>query len=104
MATDGKTGMFMRLSFEGSFDERDKAEALMRGYRSHVWAELNDGTRHRLTFYDIIRLSQTLEDECASGRKFFTEPNLIVVPEVTLANMEAAARTLALEGFFKSSS
>lgn len=61
---------------------------------------LGDGTSHRVTFYDVGRLSQTLDDECASGRPFFTEPGLIVVPQVTRANMETAARALAAQGFF----
>lgn len=90
----------MRLIFEEGFDERDQTESVMRGYRSHV----NDGSRHRLTFYDVTRLSQTLDDECASGRMFFAEPGLVVIPEVTLTNTEAAARTLADEGFFASCS
>ncbi|TKD02247.1 hypothetical protein [Polyangium fumosum] len=89
-----------RLVFEGGFDARDAHESLLRGYRSHVWAELQDGSRHRLTFYDLTRLTQSLEDECSAGRRFFTEPGLVIVPEVTLANMEAAARELAREGFF----
>src|SRR5262245_9929411 len=100
MASTSRTGAFVRLVFEGGFDERDEAEATLRGYRSHVWVEFDDGTRHQLTFYDVIRLSQTLDDECATGRMFFTEPGLVVVPEVTRVNMEAAARALAAEGFF----
>lgn len=90
----------VRLIFEFGFDERDEYEAETRGYRSHVWAELDDGSHHPLTFYDLTRLSQTLEDECSSGRMFFSEPGLVVVPAVTRVNMEEAARTLASEGFF----
>jgi hypothetical protein len=100
MAAQAKRRVFVRLVFEGGWDEREAEEALVRGYRSHMWAELDDGSRHRLTFYDVMRLSQTLEDERRDGRQFFTEPGLVIVPEVTLANMEAAARTLAVEGFF----
>jgi hypothetical protein len=89
-----------RLIFEDGFDERDEEEARMRGYRSHVWAELSDGSRHRLTFYDLTRLSQTLEDEARDGRPFFAEPGLVVLSEVTRANMESAAAALADEGYF----
>ena len=95
----------VRLHFEGCFEdgfgERDAFEALSRGYRSHVWAELDDGSRYQLTFFDVTRLAQSLEVECKDGRPFFTEPGLIIVPEVTLAHMEAAARALAAEGFFE---
>jgi hypothetical protein len=94
------TRKLARLVFEGGFGERDEHEARMRGYRSHVWAELMDGSRYQVTFYDMSRLAQTLEDERRSGRPFFTEPRLIVVSDVTLDNMEVAASTLAEEGFF----
>jgi hypothetical protein len=88
----------VRLDFEDGFDEN---ETVVRGYRSHVWAELDDGSRYALTFYAIERLSQTLDDERSAGRPFFTDPGLVIVPEVTLANMEAAARALAAEGFLE---
>jgi hypothetical protein len=88
----------VRLDFQDGFDEEDDR---VRGYRSHVWAELDDGSRYALTFYSVARLSETLDYECSVGRPFFTEPGLIIVPEVTLANMEAAARALAAEGFLE---
>ncbi len=91
----------VRLSFEEGFTERDAEEAEVRGYRSHVFAELDDGSRYALTYYSITRLSQSLDDERSFGRPFFTEPGLIIVPAVTLTNMEAAARLLAAEGFFE---
>jgi hypothetical protein len=100
MSSEMKRATFVKLVFEHGFDERDEYEAENRGYRSHVWVELDDGSHHLLTFYDVTRLSQTLEDECSSGRMFFAEPGLVVVPAVTRANMEAAAKTLASEGFF----
>jgi hypothetical protein len=103
MNAEPRKANFVRLVFEWGFDERDEWEAQQRGYRSHVWAELDDASLHALTFYDIARLSQTLDDECASGRMFFTEPGLVIVPEVTRANMESAARALASEGFFSRS-
>lgn len=91
---------FVRLIFEHGMDENDEAEARMRGYRSHVWIELSDGTKHRVTFFDPVRLTQELEQETGLGRPFVGEPGLIVVPEVTKEYMETAARTLANEGFF----
>lgn len=100
MKIEDSSKVLVRLFFEGGFDDDEDAEVLMRGYRSHVWAELADGSRHPVTFYDMARLQQTLDDECASGRPFFTEPGLIVLPEVSLAIMEAAVRILAAEGFF----
>jgi hypothetical protein len=91
---------FERLDYEGGFDENDEYEAAARGYRSHVWVVLSDGRRKQLTFYDPVRLKQTLDDECRSGRLFFTEPGLIVVPHVSRQTMEDAARALANEGYW----
>lgn len=92
--------IFAKLIFEHGIDEKDEFEARMRGYRSHVWVELSDGTKHRVTFFDPVRLTQELEQETELGRPFVGEPGLIVVPEVTKEYMETAARTLASEGFF----
>jgi len=97
-----ETSLFARLVYEHGMDERDEAEAQMRGYRSHVWVEMNDGSRHRVTFFDPVRLKQELELETSMGRPFVCEPGLIVIPEVTKEYMETAARTLADEGFFSS--
>ncbi len=92
---------FVRLVFDGGFNQRDAEEAVSGGYRSHVWAELQDGSLHRLTFYDPVRLSQMLEDETVLGRPFVADQGLIVVREVTRENMEFAVRLLVEEGFFK---
>lgn len=95
MMTNGAT-----LVFEHGFSEQDAAEAAMRGYRSHVWVELIDGTRHRVTFMDPTRAAQELEIEVRAGRPFLSEAGLILVAEVTLENMKLAANMLAAEGFF----
>lgn len=100
MSGEPKRSTLVRLTFEHGFDERDEYEAEIRGYQSHVWAEVDDGSRHLLTFYDVARLSQTINDECSSGRMFFAEPGLVVLARVTRFNMETAAKTLAGEGFF----
>jgi hypothetical protein len=88
---------FVRLIFDYGFEPED---TVLRGYRTHVWAELDDGSRHPMTFYNMTRLRQTLDDERGQGKPFFSEPGLVVVDEVTLDNMEAAARELAEQGFF----
>jgi len=89
-----------RLVFEGGFDARDPDETASRGYRSHVMAEMTDGTKFRITFYDPVRLQQTLDDDVAAGAPYFAEPGLIIVPEVTLEIMEQAARGLIKTDFF----
>ena len=88
------------LTFEGGFDEREAFEAQSRGYRSHVSAVLPGGERYGLVFYDPVRLQQDLEDANGDEAGYIGEPGLVVVQEVTLANMESAAAQLAREGFF----
>ena len=91
---------FVRLIVKYGFNEREAVETPMRGYLTHVWVELSDGSLHEVSFFDPVRLGQELASDQARGRPFFSEPGLIIVPEVTMDNMEAAARTLAREGFF----
>jgi hypothetical protein len=57
---------------------------------------------HPVFFYDTVRLSQDLEEETKSGRPFIAEKGMIVVNDVTLANMMGAIRWLAKHGFFDS--
>ena len=91
-----------RLVFDGPFDEREAAECQARGYRSHVWAELPDGDRYALVFYDAVRLAQDLADEAAAGSPYLAEAGLVVLEKVTADNMQAAIERLAEEGYFES--
>ena len=89
-----------RLIYEHGFTEQDEVETPLRGYRSHVVAELENDSRYRLVFFDPVRLRQELEQETASGHPFIGEPGLVILPEVTRENMERAAAALCVEGFF----
>ena len=53
--------------------------------------------RYRINFYDLARLTQTVEGEFERGQIFF-EPNLVIVPSVTKAHMERAAEELVKSG------
>jgi hypothetical protein len=53
-----------------------------------------DGVFYRLNFYDPVRLAQEVESSLQNGVAFF-EPNLVVVPSLTKANMEQAVQRLA---------
>ncbi len=92
----------VKLTFEGGYGERDEFETALRGHRSDVLVELDDGSVHRVTFYDLVRLTQTVEDDARSGTPYFTEPGLIIVPKVDREHMERAAAELARAGFFGS--
>ena len=89
-----------RLVFAYEFDEQAAYEAEGRGYLSHAFVELCDGSRYPVVFYDPVRLQQDLDDEVAAGNPFIAEPGMVVVPDVTLENMKKAVTKLFQEGFF----
>ncbi len=63
---------------------------------------MDDGRRYGLTFYDPVRLAQTLEDDAQSGQPYFAEPGLVVLPEVSTAAIQAAVPGLLRAGYFDS--
>jgi hypothetical protein len=89
-----------RIVFPKDFDERMEFEMPSKGYLNNVEVCLEDGSRYRLCFYDLVRLQQTVEDDLQRGRPFFAEPGLIVLPEVTTEAIRQAVAVLWGEGFF----
>jgi hypothetical protein len=90
-----------KLVFPYGFDDRDKIEAPDRGCFGPVIAQLPDGKKYAITFYDPTRLAQDLASVTQAGSVYFAEPGLIVLSEVTEANMRAAVKVLEKEGFFE---
>src|SRR3954452_7186606 len=82
------------LSFPEGFDEQAEFELPYRGYLPDVTLELEDGTRHRLSFIDAARLQQGLTDNVRMGRHYFAEPGLVVLPEVTTEAVQQAVQGL----------
>lgn len=77
----------------------DDLEALYvtsKGWLCGVELLIDDQT-YMLTFYDPVRLSQTIAD-VLPGSPLFFEANLIVVPVVTRDAMERAVEQLACAG------
>ncbi len=95
------TDDFPKLRFLCGFDDRDADEALARGYRSHVFAVLENGDAFPVSFYDPVRLTQDLQSSIDCGIPYVAEAGLIVIPEITLANMQQAVTRLYKEGFFE---
>jgi hypothetical protein len=82
------------------YDARAEPEATLKGFLSDVQVQTGDGLRYRLYFIDPIRLQQTLEDDSACGRPYFTEPGLVVLPEVTKEAIRQVVPRLVKDGFF----
>jgi hypothetical protein len=93
--------MSARLIFDPSFDDRSLFEAEERGYLSHVKVDV-DGDVYPVTFYDCGRLAQDLEYEVSAGRMCVAEVGMIVLPAVTLVNMQIAVDWLSKVRYFDS--
>ncbi len=91
---------FPRLKFDYEYDERLAFEAESRGHLGGITVELADGSKHRVFFYDRIRLTQDLEAHNRQGRPFVAEKGMIVLTRITIENIQKAVTQLAKEGFF----
>ena len=99
MATDTSA---YTIVFPDWYGERCEWEAPARGYLTGVEVHLPDGRRYALTFYDPVRLTQTLEDDGREGRSYFAEPGLVVLPEVSTGAIQAAVPGLLRDGYLDS--
>jgi hypothetical protein len=90
------------VRFPEGFDDRWEYEMPLKGYLNEVTVRIDSGPLYLVNFIDPIRLSQDLEAEVKSGRPYFTEPGLIVLPEVTRKAIFSAIKALWNEGFFES--
>ena len=82
------------------FEARGEFEISGKGYLGQVVVQFEDGKRYELFFYDPVRMAQDLEEESKLGRPYLAEPNLILVPEVTAANIRRAVTGLGQAGYF----
>jgi len=53
----------------------------------------SSGKSYLLNFYDAVRIGQEITSELERGGMFF-EPNLLIIPSVTRAEMERAVELL----------
>jgi hypothetical protein len=84
---------------EGYFGQLEE-DTPARGWLE-VTVRATDGkTRYRLAFYDAVRLKQTLDDYAEQGKVHYAEPNLVLLTEVSTANVQKAVAELAREGYF----
>ncbi|WP_328388638.1 hypothetical protein [Nocardia sp. NBC_00416] len=93
--------MEYNVRFPEGYSEREEWEASVKGW-VQVVVTLSDGRGFQLSFYDPVRLSQTLDDEMAAGRPYVTEPNLVVLEEVSTANIHSAIADMVEQQFFES--
>lgn len=87
------------IEFPPDYFDRGEAETPSKG-----WLPLTvriGSERYRLTFYDPVRLQQSLNDALENDSAVhFTDPGLVLLPEVTTANIRRAVADLVNDGFF----
>ncbi len=69
------------------------------GYRGDVYVEINNKLYHIL-FYDIVRLNQDFNDQLKDQGYYITDPNLVILSEVTSENLISIIPILYREGYF----
>jgi hypothetical protein len=87
--------------FPDWYDDRAEWEHSRKGFLPGVVAELPDGRRYQLYFMDPVRLGQDAEAEFGQGSVCFTEPGLVLIPEVTREAVRAAVAHLHKIGYFE---
>jgi hypothetical protein len=90
---------FPRLVFAYELD--DGYGIAPRGFRTDVSLELRDGVAYPVAFYEPVALCEELQSRVKWGfGRFVAEPGLVVVPEISVANMRAAVSELIDIGYF----
>jgi hypothetical protein len=88
------------LMFPQDFDEQSIVEMEWKGWACAA-VKLSSGKVLEVYFYDPVRLSQDLETERQSGKACIAESGMIVVPDVTLKNMNESILQLHRNRFFE---
>ena len=89
---------YPRLVFSHDVDDRDMAP---HGYRGDVVVELADSEAFPVYFYEPDAVREELVARGNSGfGQFVAEPGLVVIPEITLANMKSSVLALIEVGYF----
>ncbi len=89
---------YPRLVFAHDVDDRDLAP---HGYRGDVVVELADNEAFPVYFYDPDAIREELDGRIRSGfGRFVAEPGLVVIPEITLAEMKSSVLELIEVGYF----
>jgi len=90
------------LIFPAAYEGQWEEERIYKGWLTGVKIRFPTGECYVLTFVDMHRLGQMVEDRAAEGCGYYAEPGLIIVSEVSRTHVDAAVRGLVKESFFDS--
>ncbi|HZF52542.1 MAG TPA: hypothetical protein VE093_28000 [Polyangiaceae bacterium] len=94
----GHTGF--RIIYPKDYHGQWEEECVFKGWLAGVKVRIEDDRVYALTFVDIHRLAQMLDDQVATGLAHYAEPGLVIVTELTRSNIEASIPHLVSEHFF----
>jgi hypothetical protein len=89
-----------KIIFPKDYYGQWEEECSFKGWLSGVKVRFEDGHTYVLTFVDIHRLAQMLDDQAAAGLAYYAEPGLIIVTELNRSNIESSVHHLVSEHFF----
>src|SRR5690242_8918195 len=90
---------YPRATWPKEFSEHDSLEMRAKGY-INLRIAVAPGVSHTLYFTDPVRLGQDVDAELRQGYPCFDQPGLVIVPEVTVENIDKAVPYLWRSGFF----
>lgn len=76
-----------------------ESEALIKGYRNDV-SVIIDNKKYNLYITDLTRLNQDFETEVKRCGYYYSEPNTIIVREVTRNEINKTVEELFVGGYF----
>jgi hypothetical protein len=90
-----------RLILPKDFDERAAFEVALKGW-FRALVETEPGVYYSIYFSDPVRLQQDMAELTKQGEPCLAEPNLVILPQVTLDAAQNACQFLVKKGFFTS--
>ena len=91
---------FPKVILPEGFDDRREYETPFRGYLGPIFVEAENGCRYPIFFVDTVRMQQELTVRVNNGEPYYTEPGLVVLPEVTVQAIRDCLPLLWKDHFF----
>ena len=91
---------YPQLILPEGFGERTASEIRQKGW-FEASVKTKDGIRYTISFFDPVRMRQELEDNVRNDEPCLAEPNLIIVPELTIEALQSAIEHLWNKGSFR---
>lgn len=82
------------------WDEGTAFDVQNKGWYEMACLKMDDGKSIPLSIWDPVRLTQEVQSDLASGRSFFAEKYLIILPRITEAAIRQTVNQLMHTGFF----